>query len=66
MNTSPVDMIPRNIWPDQTRSQQGQAQEFVIWTLVYGLGLGVLLLTQNDSGLQTGPLTTYYIQLTKE
>ena len=38
---------------NQTRSRQGQAQEFVIWIMV----LGLLLWTQNDSGLLAGPLT---------
>ena len=28
---------------NQTRSRQGQAQEFVIWTEVYSLGLGTFL-----------------------
>ena len=34
-------------------SRQGQAQEVGIWSLVYGL----LLWTEDDSGLPTGPLT---------
>ena len=38
----------------QTRSRQGQAQEFGLWFMVF---LGLLLLTQVDSGLPTGPLT---------
>ena len=39
---------------DQTRSRQGQAWEFAIWTLVYVLEL--ILWTRDDSGLPNGPL----------
>ena len=35
----------------QTRSRQGQAQEFGLWFMVF---LGLLLLTQVDSGYQLG------------
>ena len=34
---------------------QGQAQEFVNWTLLLFMVLGLVLLTRDDSGLQTGP-----------
>ena len=47
--------IVRYLIQHQTRSQQGQAQEFVIWTLVYGLRAS--LWTWVDSGLPTRPLT---------
>ena len=42
---------------NQTRSRQGQAQEFVfgLWFMVFGL----VLLSQDDSGYQLDPLAVH-------